>query len=184
MESWEKYCPDYKFQLWNEDNFPFDEYPFAKQALADKKWAYISDVARLHSLYYFGGIYMDTDVQVFQPIDQFLNEDFFSGYETPRKIPTAIMGSRAGNKYLGKLLLWYIGKSYSKAFYKVPNVKIISKFTERYYDVKLDGNEFSLPDGAHFYPSEYFCHPVSGSGNSYTQHHFDGSWVNAEDMVD
>jgi len=179
MESWTKYCPDYELRLWNEDSFCMDEYPFARQALEDKKWAYVSDVARLHSLYYEGGIYMDTDVEVFQPIGRFLEEDFFSGYESKRKIPTAIMGSKAGNSYLGKLLLWYIGKNYHQGFYDVPNVKIISKFTERFYNVTLGGEEFSVEDDgdkAHFYPETYFCRPMKGSTEAYSKHHFTGSW--------
>lgn len=181
MESWNKYCPDYELRLWNEDNFCIDAYPFAKQALQDKKWAYVSDVARLHSLYYEGGIYMDTDVELLQPIDRLLGEDFFSGYESRRRIPTAIIGSKAGNHYLGKLLLWYVGKNYKRGFYDVPNVKIISKFTKKFYGVTLNGEEFTVEDNghkAHFYPETYFCRPIKNAAEGYAKHHFSGSWKN------
>lgn len=62
ISTWKDVLPEYKIILWNEDNFPVNKYPFAKQALHDKKWAFVSDVARLHALYYHGGIYMDTYV--------------------------------------------------------------------------------------------------------------------------
>ncbi len=32
MKTWPKVLRDYEFKLWNEDNFPIEEYPFAKQA--------------------------------------------------------------------------------------------------------------------------------------------------------
>ena len=47
IASWKAILPEYEILLWNEDNFPMDKYPFAKQALKDKKWAFVSDVARL-----------------------------------------------------------------------------------------------------------------------------------------
>lgn len=179
IESWKKYCPDYELRLWNEDNFPIEKYPFAQRAYADKKWAYVADAARFHAMYYHGGIYMDTDVEVMQPLDRFLEEDFFSGYDTAKRISAGTMGSRAGNKYLWFFLSWYAGKQYSRAFYNVPVVRILSKFTKLYYGVKLDGQEFYLPDGAHFYPAIYFCghHRDSHLSECYTIHHGEASWV-------
>ena len=55
MESWQNQ-EGFFIKLWNEDNFPVELYPFAEQALQQKKWAMVSDVARLHALYYEGGI--------------------------------------------------------------------------------------------------------------------------------
>ena len=62
MESWKKYCPDYKIMAWNEQNFDISANRYARQAYAAKKYAFVSDYARLAVLYEYGGIYLDTDV--------------------------------------------------------------------------------------------------------------------------
>ena len=63
MESWKKYCPDYKIMAWNEQNFDISANRYARQAYAAKKYAFVSDYARLAVLYEYGGIYLDTDVE-------------------------------------------------------------------------------------------------------------------------
>ena len=47
IESWKKYCSDFEIKLWNEDNFNFEENQFAREAYQEKKWAFVSDYARL-----------------------------------------------------------------------------------------------------------------------------------------
>ena len=46
-----------------------------------RKWSLASDYIRHFALYTEGGIYMDTDVKVFRPFDEFLSWDFFSSVE-------------------------------------------------------------------------------------------------------
>ena len=62
MESWKKYCPDYKIIEWNEQNFEISANRYAQQAYEAKKYAFVSDYARLAVVYEYGGIYLDTDV--------------------------------------------------------------------------------------------------------------------------
>ena len=89
IESWKKYLPDYEIIEWNEDNFDINLNDFTKQAYESKKWAYVSDVARLWVLYNEGGIYFDTDVEVYQPLDIFLNQEGFMGFESEHYLSTA-----------------------------------------------------------------------------------------------
>jgi len=180
IESWHEILPEYKFVLWNEDNFPFEEYPFAKQALKDKKWAFISDVARLHVLYYHGGIYMDTDVEVLKPLDKFLQHEFFSGFESKIHIPTGIMGAKKGNGYIYMLLGWYIQKALGRVYYQTANTRIITKLTCLYSDLKRNGC-FQQFDDFVYYPRDYFCPEKMDDGwnvtdNTYAIHHFTGAW--------
>lgn len=64
IASWKKHLPEYQIMEWNEDNFPFHEFPFAQEALDARKFAFVSDVCRLYALKKMGGVYMDTDVEV------------------------------------------------------------------------------------------------------------------------
>ncbi len=64
MESWKKNLPDYEIKCWNEDNFDVTQNLYCKEAYEHKKWAFVSDYARLKVIYDYGGIYLDTDVEV------------------------------------------------------------------------------------------------------------------------
>ncbi|MBQ4264933.1 MAG: hypothetical protein IJB85_05425 [Clostridia bacterium] len=56
MESWKKYCPDWKIVEWNEDNFDVSLCPYTEKAYREKRWAFLSDVARLFVVLEWGGI--------------------------------------------------------------------------------------------------------------------------------
>ena len=180
ISTWKDELPEYKIILWNEDNFPVNKYPFAKQALHDKKWAFVSDVARLHALYYHGGIYMDTDVEVLKPLDQFLHHGFFSGYESERHVPTGIMGAKKNNNYVKLLLDWYNDYTYGRDFYEIANTRIITRITRLNCGLKVNGEQYQFSDCC-YYPRDYFCPKLDGNRwditqNTCTIHHFTGLW--------
>lgn len=60
IDSWKKYCPDYQIIEWNESNFDINCNPYVKAAYEDKKWAFVSDYARLYIVYNRGGGYIST----------------------------------------------------------------------------------------------------------------------------
>ena len=97
IASWKKYCPDYEIREWNESNFDVNTAPlYVRQAYSKKKWAFVTDYVRLWAMTKYGGIYMDTDVEVTRPLDSILEHEAVSGYEDPTRIPTGIMACRAG----------------------------------------------------------------------------------------
>lgn len=81
IEGWKKLMPDYQFMRWDESTFNLDDYPLARYACDVKKYALASDVCRYNVLSQYGGIYLDTDVEVLQRFDEFLQYNFFSGIE-------------------------------------------------------------------------------------------------------
>jgi mannosyltransferase OCH1-like enzyme len=180
IESWKRHLKDYEFVLWNEENFDVNSHPFTKSAYEAKKYAFVTDYVRLYVLYNFGGIYMDTDVEVIRNIDPFLRHSAFSGFESNNIVPTGIMGAEKGHKLIRLMLNYYD----DKAFCLIPNTAIISELLEKYGlkrngQYQVIGNELDF----HFYPRDYFC-PIdynSGknyiSSNTYTIHHFAGSWL-------
>lgn len=60
----EKYLPNYEIKEWNETNFDLNCCDYVKEAYQEKKWAFVSDYARLWIIYNYGGIYFDTDVEL------------------------------------------------------------------------------------------------------------------------
>lgn len=69
IESWKKYCPDYELKLWNEENYDVNTNDYCREAFLNRKWAFVSDYARLDILYRYGGFYLDTDVELVRSLD-------------------------------------------------------------------------------------------------------------------
>ena len=81
INSWRKFFPDYEIKEWNEDNFDVNIIPYTKEAYEAKKYAFVSDYARMWILYHFGGLYFDTDVEVIKPMDDIVERGPFMGIE-------------------------------------------------------------------------------------------------------
>jgi mannosyltransferase OCH1-like enzyme len=108
MESWKVFFPDYKFMFWNEKTFDINEVSFVKQAYETKHFAFVSDYVRTKVLYEYGGIYLDTDVEILQSFDRVLKkENCFLGFETRAKLGTALMGFTPQHNILNTFLTFY-----------------------------------------------------------------------------
>ncbi|WP_092715145.1 glycosyltransferase family 32 protein [Janthinobacterium sp. OK676] len=71
IESWQKYCPEYELMLWNEKNSDIHN-EYCKEAIIQKKWAFVSDWVRFDVLAKYGGIYLDTDLELIRSLDSLL----------------------------------------------------------------------------------------------------------------
>jgi hypothetical protein len=185
ISSWRKYLPDYKITEWNESNFPFEKFLFAQEALENKKYAFITDVCRLYAIKEFGGIYMDTDVEVLKSLDTFLHHAAFSGFENDDFVPTGIMAGKKNNEWATDMLAYYNNRSFIKEngeLDTLTNTFIITQL------MKVKGfvmnNEYQeKEDYVAFYPNDYFCPKsyVTGSinltQNTHCIHHFSKSWL-------
>lgn len=184
IDSWKKFCPDYEIIEWNEKNFDINNNTYVREAYENKKWAFVSDYVRLYALYNYGGIYMDTDVQVLKPLDSFLNDQAFSGFETYDRVQTGIMGAEKKHHFFKELLDCYTDRRFvlnDGKFDYTTNVEAITRFcTER--GLLLNNTEQTV-EGVTLYPFDYFCpkdydtKKIRLTKNSYTIHHFDGTWI-------
>lgn len=105
IESWKKHCPDYEIIEWNEDNFDINQNEYTKRVYNEKKYAFLSDYARLKIVYEQGGIYLDVDVEIIKPIDALLHNKAFFGFETEDYINTGVgFGAEKGNLAVKTLL--------------------------------------------------------------------------------
>lgn len=87
IASWHKYMPDWEYKLWNEDNFDVNCTAYSREAYEAKKYAFVSVYVRLWVLCNEGGLYLDTDVEVFKPFDDLLCHRTFAGFEGSKYIP-------------------------------------------------------------------------------------------------
>ena len=129
----------------------------------------------------YGGIYMDTDVEVLKNLDIFLNNKAFSGFERENAIPTGIMACEKNFPLFKELLHDYKEKSFIKENGEMDlttNVTTITNICLN-HGLKLNNQEQTI-DNFTLYPKEVFCPKSYETGkiecteNTYTIHHF---WV-------
>lgn len=190
IASWKKYCSDYKIIEWNESNFDINCCVYVKEAYEAKQWAFVTDYVRLYVLYHYGGIYMDTDVEVIKPLDELLIHSAFSGYESNNSIPTGTMGACKGNGWIKFLLDDYKERHFvmeNGSYDKTTNVTVITSLTVKRYGIFLDGEKKIFGNDIVMLPFDYLCAKSYKTGivmrtdHTYTIHHFKGTWLSDEE---
>jgi len=180
IESWEKYCPDWKIIEWNEKNYDVNKAPYIKSAYEQKKWAFVSDYARFDILNTYGGVYLDTDVELLKPIpDSMLELEGFMGFESAERVaPGLIYASIAGQSVLSSIICDYNGRSFST------DKTVVDIVTDILTAKGLVGNNTQQNvDGVEIYPTDYFCcfnfetQLFTITERTISIHHYCASWT-------
>lgn len=191
IESWKKILPEYELRLWNEDNFDVSSNRYTCEAYNMKKFAFVTDYVRLYAIYNFGGIYMDTDVQVLKKLDQFLVHPAFSGFETEHEIPTGIIGGKKNSEWIGGLLKSYNSRCFilsSGRLDLTTNVETISESmknsTFQFNNTTQDYNGIvTIYSKEYFCPKSYLTGKIELTENTFCIHHFAGSWLSPSQKI-
>lgn len=181
IQSWSKFCPDYQIIEWNDEKIKDIKNIFLTEAISARYWAFASDYIRLYALLNYGGIYLDTDLELTSNIDDFLNNQFFCSFEIENFPSTALIGSTPGNSLIKKLISHYEDRHFLIEGKPdlTPNPKIFRKILSQTYPGLIGANENTtlyLAEKHVIYPSNFFSKAVPGLIN-YAIHHFNGSWL-------
>ncbi len=185
--SWKKYCPEYKIIEWNEDNFDVNQNVYCQEAYSVKKWAFVSDFVRLKVLYEYGGIYLDTDVEVVKNMDNLLLHRFFAGLEAENIMSTAVIGAEQNSKVIAEFLSLYDAIHFIQdddIYDYTTNVQRLSACVKNKYCRELVKPPIVLFKDAVIFDIDFFSvkniydGTIKIIGNTYTIHHFAGSWFN------
>lgn len=198
IESWKKYCPDYKIIEWNESNYDVNKNRYMSDAYKEKKWAFVSDYARLDVIYQYGGVYFDTDVELIKPIDYLLKNKLFCGWEERDqnyrlKYPNFEnsvnfglgYGAEKGNIILRDILDLYDHLSFYNTDGSLNLVACPHYQTEILNKYGLDDSRRTLQrlKFATVYPEDFFSPKSITTGkinltkNTVSIHHFSMSWI-------
>ena len=108
MKSWRKYCPDYEIVEWNEDNYDVRKCEYMCEAYDAKQWSYVSDYARLDIIYNYGGIYLDTDVELLRNLDPFRFQEAFAFFQDVLVVSTGLgFGAVPNNPIIKEMRDYY-----------------------------------------------------------------------------
>ena len=186
IKSWKKYFPDYKIIEWNEDNFDISSNEWCKSAYEAKKWAFVTDYVRLKVLKDYGGIYMDTDVELIQSLDPFLQYHCFMGFQHEKYVSNGlVIGAVKNHGFIIENAAVYENIQFetNEDSYKL-------KVCQEYTTELLANHGLTLPcdgkiqiiDDIYIFPPEYFCpydhrtYEMNKTENTVAIHHFASSW--------
>lgn len=203
IESWKKFMPEYKIIRWDEHNYDINQCQYMADAYKEKKWAFVSDFARLDIIYREGGIYLDTDVEAIKSFDDLLHEKMFCGFESrdsigvKRNTPIEYSvnlglgyGAEKGHPILKEMIDLYSKLSFYNHDGSLNLIACPRYQTQILIKHGLKPNNISqrLRDCIVYSP-EYFC-PLSNvtnkilslTENTYSIHHFTTSWASPKDL--
>ncbi len=191
IDTWKRICPDYEIIEWNASNYDCEKNLFMKQAYRNRKWAFVSDYARLDVVYSYGGIYLDMDVELLKDFKPLLGYDAFFNYGVRHMIELGSgFGSVKGNPFIGRLIGTYENEEFVDRYGKPQADKFVQPrwlndcFEREGFwmngDMQLANNMLLLP--RRFYtPKDDFlllnwlqCRDTRGI------HHFNSEWRSDE----
>ncbi|EPC3062131.1 glycosyl transferase [Escherichia coli] len=189
IASWEKYCPEYKIIRWDENNVDLNSCSFVRQAYKEKKWAFVSDYVRLKVVNEYGGIYLDTDVELIKPLDDLLIYPAYIGFEINKEwyVNSGLgFGSVNNNPVLESLIMEYENINFVNEDGTLNITPCPIRETKALTKIGLipDGQCQSF-DNIVIFSADYFC-PVSITGErnfsdkTYSIHHYDVSWFSEQ----
>ena len=188
IESWKKYCPDYEIIKWSEDNYDIESScEFVREAYRQRKWAFVSDYARLDIIWQYGGICLDTDVELIKSLDVLIDSgNGFFGCEQIGSIATGLgFACKKGEPILKEMMDCYQGISFSiKCMEEFACPKINTYVFEKHGFEKQDIVQDIA--GIHILPTEYLCPENMWTGekkytdNTISIHHYNASWQPAD----
>jgi mannosyltransferase OCH1-like enzyme len=160
VDQWHSLLPDWEIRAWSNENVDFQS-PYLRQAYAVRAWNRVSDYARMDALARFGGVYLDTDVDLVRSLEPLRDRCCFLGFQAGDEAPGALVngavfGAVAGHwlptalrKYLNEEL---DGRTNTGAF---SGPGLITR-TLRKHGLKSYSDEVVLVKDVTIFPKRYF----------------------------
>lgn len=186
IKNWKQIMPDFDFRCCTSIEEVEDKPLFLQEAYRARKWAFVTDYMRCYLLYKYGGIYLDTDVQVLKNFTPLLSNVVFVGTEY---IPTpwntieinpevAIMGSIVHHTLFKEILDVYATRKFEIQPYKYDMTempKIVAPIFQK-FGYKHEDSEQMLHDNVTIYNSSIFTNRFYPQENVYAVHQMGASW--------
>lgn len=186
LETWSKKCPDYELRRWDEYNYDVSKNKYMQQAYEAKKWGFVPDYARLDVVYQYGGIYLDTDVEILKCFDPLLKLSAFAGFESKKLVAMGLgFGAKKGHSFLKRLMEDYEKRVFLKEenSFDLTASPFIQTETFQKYGLKLNNKIQKVMDvtilPAECLNPDYHMIPHI-TENTFSIHHYSGSWTSKE----
>ncbi|MCR5720270.1 MAG: glycosyl transferase [Lachnospiraceae bacterium] len=191
IASWREFCPDYEIKRWDESNYDVTVNKYMHDAWLNKKWAFVSDYARLDVIHRYGGIYLDTDVELIKPIDDLLEYDAFAGMEKPGRVAFGLgFGARKGNSLVKEIMDEYEKMEFVNkdgTLNTIPCPEIQTRVLKRHGFKESDENQ--VIEGMKIFEVKYFCPldydtcKLNIEKETYSIHRYAASWSSPRQKI-
>ncbi|MDE7432302.1 MAG: hypothetical protein K2N34_10380 [Lachnospiraceae bacterium] len=185
IDSWHRYCPDYEIVRWDESNYDIGKCLYMKQAYKHKRYGFVPDYARIDILYQYGGIYMDTDVELVRNLDSLLYQEAFSSMEKWQVINFGgCSGSVAGHPSLEPFLKAWRQRKFIRddgtmdilsSGYVDTRVALDNGYVLNGQNQTIMGMNIYTYD--YFHPYDYMSGKTEMTNDTFAIHHFNGGWL-------
>ncbi len=184
IESWKKKMPEWQIKEWNEYNYDIHCCKYVEKAYQMKKWAFVSDYARFDVLNKYGGIYLDTDVELLKEIPAKFFENPFTAVDSNGLVAPGLILALPSNYWLSKKVLESFCDEIFNDCKMNSDVTIntrVNKIIKKMGYIEKD--EYQKLNDLHIYPSEFFCgydvniHEYRITKNTISVHHYASSWM-------
>ena len=152
INSWKRYLPDWEIIQWNESNFDTNHFRWVREALSVKKYAFAADFVRLYVINKMGGVYLDTDVEIYRNLEPLLKNSVVCGIQNHHYgVDCSKVVSEQGiDKQSGQLVSWFCVQA--GFIYAEPNNPFLVHCLDKLYEkgnrafIKQDGttNQFVI----------------------------------------
>jgi len=184
IHGWQKLHPDWEIVKWSEENFDCNANSWVKAAIEQENWSLAADVIRSYVLLNYGGVYLDTDIELFKSFNDLVAEnDFFIGYETDFWFGCAVLGAKKGHRLIREVYQRYLTPCQKlDAGSNMLCVFNFSASVKRLYNTKLDGKTKKIQDNVkllsseYFFPKNYITHRIKITENTIAIHHLSSTW--------
>lgn len=201
IDSWKKHLPDYEFKLWDLSCFDIESSRWVKEAYMFRKYAFAADYIRIYALYNYGGIYLDSDVEVLRSYNDLLHLPYFIGRERTDEegevaVEAATLGFEKGHPLLKDILSYYDRRKFHLKGRKfdvrtLPYIMLIHiqknymwKRVKSVEDFDYDKSIISLLPEDYFSPKTWWNQDLKVTSNTYSIHHFAGEWKKKKRWAD
>lgn len=197
IKEWREKLPDYQIIEWNESNFDINCCNYVAQAYQAEKFAFVADYARLKALYEYGGIYLDTDVEVVKSFDQLIDTtdaDLILGLEEKNWICTSTIISCQHNLFIKQFMDSYHKQSFfnkDNSINTTTNVVRITQmlfefgfkqFNQRQY-INTNNTRILILEAEYLSPMDYINRIDNRTVNTITIHHYDITWGKKKEFL-
>lgn len=190
VDSWKRVLPDYEIMIWDKQRVETIGSRYVNEAVLNRRYAFAADFIRFYALYTYGGIYMDSDVEVLKPFDDLLGLRYFIGKEnSENEWEPAIMGAEAGVLWMREVLkYWKNGKISFTDIWGRSRTSVLPQVCDeqlkgyRIHDCKTItewqyGEDFICRFPADWFsPKSWETLEINVTGNTYCIHHFAATW--------
>lgn len=190
VDSWSRFCPDFEIRCWDGSSLGEDTPLWVRQALECRKYAFAADYMRYYALYHFGGIYMDTDVELIRPFGHLLDAPYLLCHESHGyQVESGVAAVEKGNPFIKAMLDYYDGRPFIKADGSMDMRGLPATIAEvagqhgfTFADIDSPSEISSDPKVISLLPADYFS-PISlqtlrmtVTDRTVAIHHFAATW--------